>query len=193
EDRRRGFPRKLLVDNRPQQGVKGTLHRRGPHREWPHALDKPGKPLIGAREKLRRFIGIILQRHPGTLQQPRRGIIFRCLRNGKRTSQAEFGTCPQLYLSNGVRVDGPLTFAELKNRERRMNGQFGWLLILLGLVLVLVGAVWLLAPSIPWLGRLPGDIVIERRNTRIYFPIATSLLLSAIATLLLWLFRSWRG
>ncbi len=38
------------------------------------------------------------------------------------------------------------------------NAGFGWILVVLGLVLVGVGLVWVLAPSIPWLGRLPGDI-----------------------------------
>jgi ribose/xylose/arabinose/galactoside ABC-type transport system permease subunit len=62
------------------------------------------------------------------------------------------------------------------------------LLITLGLILVALGLLW------PWLskmglGRLPGDIVIERENGRFYFPITTSLLVSLILSLLLWLFR----
>jgi hypothetical protein len=61
-------------------------------------------------------------------------------------------------------------------------------LILAGLVLLLTGLLW------PWLsklglGRLPGDIVIERENTRIYFPIATSILISLVLSLIFWLFR----
>ena len=46
----------------------------------------------------------------------------------------------------------------------------GWLLIILGLVIATIGLVWLLAPSVPWFGRLPGDIVIERGQSRFYFP-----------------------
>ncbi|MBK5936381.1 hypothetical protein CCR81_06120 [Halorhodospira halophila] len=62
------------------------------------------------------------------------------------------------------------------------------LLIVLGILLVLVGLAW------PWidklgLGRLPGDIAIERDGFRFYFPITTMLLVSAVVTLLLWLFR----
>ena len=55
---------------------------------------------------------------------------------------------------------------------------FGWMLLVLGLVIAGVGLVWILAPSMPWLGRLPGDIRIERENFRFYFPLVTCLLLS---------------
>ena len=56
----------------------------------------------------------------------------------------------------------------------------GWMLIVLGTVLALVGLVWLLAPAIPGLGRLPGDIVIERDNFRFYFPLTTCIVLSVL-------------
>ena len=42
----------------------------------------------------------------------------------------------------------------------------GWTLVVIGVVIAGIGLVWLLTPSIPWLGRLPGDIVIERENSR---------------------------
>ena len=66
------------------------------------------------------------------------------------------------------------------------------LLIVLGLTLVLVGALW------PWLsklglGRLPGDIIWERGNTRVYFPIVTSLVLSVVLSVVFYLFSRWRG
>jgi hypothetical protein len=70
---------------------------------------------------------------------------------------------------------------------------FGWLLVIVGLVTAAVGLVWLLAPSVPWLGRLPGDIRIERENFRFYFPLATCLLLSVLLSAVLWLVRSLRG
>jgi hypothetical protein len=62
------------------------------------------------------------------------------------------------------------------------------LLIVIGIVLVAVGLLW------PWLqklglGRLPGDIVIERENARFYFPLTTSIIVSLILSLLFWLFR----
>jgi hypothetical protein len=59
-------------------------------------------------------------------------------------------------------------------------------LILFGLVLIVIGVLWpLLAKS--GLGRLPGDIVIERGNFRLYLPLATSLIISLILSGLLWL------
>ena len=62
------------------------------------------------------------------------------------------------------------------------------ILIGLGLALVAVGLLWPIFSKIG-LGRLPGDIAIEREGFRLYIPIATSLLISALITLLLWLFR----
>lgn len=70
---------------------------------------------------------------------------------------------------------------------------FGWVLLVLGLVIAGVGLVWIFVPSIPWLGRLPGDIRIETENTRFYFPLVTCLLLSAVLTLVPWLVRWLRG
>ncbi len=70
---------------------------------------------------------------------------------------------------------------------------FGWVLLVLGLVIARLGLVWLLAPSIPWLGRLPGDIRIERDNFRFYFPLVTCLLLSLLLSLVLWVIRLFRG
>lgn len=64
----------------------------------------------------------------------------------------------------------------------------GRLLLILGVVLVVLGGVLLLAGRVPFLGRLPGDIVIERRNFTFYFPLATSILLSILLTLLFSLF-----
>ena len=70
---------------------------------------------------------------------------------------------------------------------------FGWALLVLGLVIAGVGLVWILAPSIPRLGRLPGDIRIERENFRFYFPLVTCLLLSLVLSLVLWIIRLFRG
>ena len=65
----------------------------------------------------------------------------------------------------------------------------GWILIGIGLLIAGVGAVWLIAPSLPWLGKLPGDIAIEGKNFRFYFPIVTCLVLSLAITGVLWLLR----
>ena len=63
----------------------------------------------------------------------------------------------------------------------------GKLLVLFGLVIAAVGALLVLAGRIPWVGRLPGDIYIQRGNWTFYFPLATSLVLSVTLTLILWL------
>jgi hypothetical protein len=59
-------------------------------------------------------------------------------------------------------------------------------LIIFGSVLIAAGLLWPLLQKIG-LGRLPGDIVIERENFRFYFPIVTSLIISVILSLALWL------
>jgi hypothetical protein len=61
-------------------------------------------------------------------------------------------------------------------------------LIIFGIVLVAVGLLWPIIGRLG-LGRLPGDIVIEREGFRLYIPITTSLLISAVLTLGFWLFR----
>ena len=60
------------------------------------------------------------------------------------------------------------------------------LLITFGIVLVAVGILWPFVAKLG-LGRLPGDIVIGRENFRLYVPIVTSLLVSVVCTLILWL------
>ena len=61
----------------------------------------------------------------------------------------------------------------------------GKTLIVIGAVLVAAGALWL-AGSRLGLGHLPGDIVIERENFRLYFPLATCLLISVIVSAVFW-------
>lgn len=65
----------------------------------------------------------------------------------------------------------------------------GWVLLIIGIAMAVVGLVWLLVPSIPFLGRLPGDIAVERDNFRFYFPLTSCILLSAVVTALVWLVR----
>lgn len=64
-----------------------------------------------------------------------------------------------------------------------------WTLIVLGGLIVLIGLAWLISPSIPWLGHLPGDIAVERDNFRFYFPVATCILLSLALTGIIWIIR----
>jgi len=63
----------------------------------------------------------------------------------------------------------------------------GKVLIAFGLLIVLAGLVLLLVGRVPWIGRLPGDIHYQRGNFTFYFPLATSLLLSVILTLIFYL------
>jgi len=76
-------------------------------------------------------------------------------------------------------VDNPTYFGEMRQG--------------IGLVIAGIGLVVLLAPSLPWVGRLPGDICIERENFRFYFPVVTCLLLSLILSLLRWAAGRFRG
>lgn len=62
-------------------------------------------------------------------------------------------------------------------------------LMLLGLVLLVFGALLTLGGRIPWLGRLPGDFVIDRPGFTFYFPLGTSILLSVLLSLVLWFLR----
>ena len=61
-------------------------------------------------------------------------------------------------------------------------------LITIGLILVAAGLLW------PWIqksgfGRLPGDIIIERENFRLYFPLTTMIIISVVLSLIFWLLR----
>jgi hypothetical protein len=62
------------------------------------------------------------------------------------------------------------------------------MLILFGVVLALVGGLLLLVGKVPFLGHLPGDIVIRRQNWSFYFPLTTSIVISILLTLLFGLF-----
>jgi Protein of unknown function (DUF2905) len=69
-------------------------------------------------------------------------------------------------------------------------GSLGRMLLAVGALLALVGVLLILSERFPGLriGRLPGDIAVERDRWRFYFPLGTSVLLSVVLTLLLWLF-----
>jgi hypothetical protein len=61
-------------------------------------------------------------------------------------------------------------------------------LVVMGLVVALVGVVLVLVGRVPWLGRLPGDIYIQRGNWSFYFPLMTSVIVSVLLTVVFWLF-----
>jgi len=63
-------------------------------------------------------------------------------------------------------------------------------LIVIGLVITVIGVLFLLAGRIPWLGRLPGDILIKRENFTFYFPVTTCVIASLVLSVILYiLFR----
>jgi hypothetical protein len=62
-------------------------------------------------------------------------------------------------------------------------------LIVMGVVIAAVGVLLTFAGKIPWIGRLPGDIYVKRDNFTFYFPLATSILISLVLSLILWLLR----
>jgi len=67
---------------------------------------------------------------------------------------------------------------------------FGWGLVILGLIIAGIGLVWVFGPNFLRLGRLPGDIVIEGKNSRVYFPVVTCLLISVVLSLFWWIIRT---
>ncbi len=67
-------------------------------------------------------------------------------------------------------------------------GGFGKTLVLLGAVLMVLGVVFVLAPKIPFLGKLPGDIHLKGKNWSFSFPVVTCIVISIVLTLLLNLF-----
>lgn len=64
----------------------------------------------------------------------------------------------------------------------------GKALIVIGIVLVIVGIIVTFGPKIPYIGRLPGDILIKRENFILYFPLATSVIVSIILSVIFYFF-----
>ena len=72
--------------------------------------------------------------------------------------------------------------------------QFGKILITIGIIILIVGIILLFfGDKLSFLGRLPGDIRIEKENFRFYFPITTMILLSAVLSLILWIIHKIGG
>lgn len=69
----------------------------------------------------------------------------------------------------------------------------GKLLIIVGVVCILVGVFITYSPKVPFLGKLPGDIRIEKENFRLYFPLATSLLISILLSLIVYLYNRYKN
>ncbi len=60
----------------------------------------------------------------------------------------------------------------------------GKMLIFFGAVLILIGGAVLLAGKVPWIGKLPGDFFVQKKNFSFYFPLTTSIIISIILTLI---------
>ena len=67
--------------------------------------------------------------------------------------------------------------------------ELGRTLIILGIVILILGVLFTFGGRIPWLGNLPGDIHIQRGRFSFYFPIATCIVISAVISLVLYLFK----
>lgn len=67
--------------------------------------------------------------------------------------------------------------------------QLGKLMIYAGIFLLVMGVLFFFGDKIPFLGKLPGDIYIKKKNFTFYFPIVTSILLSLLISLIIYLFR----
>jgi len=64
---------------------------------------------------------------------------------------------------------------------------FGKILLVVGIVIALAGLAFMVGGKIPWLGRLPGDITLKGKNYTFYFPLATSIVVSIILSIILYL------
>jgi len=82
--------------------------------------------------------------------------------------------------SAGARGKMRVTIAGMSDLGKILVG-FGLLMVVLGGILLIAGT---LSGKVPWLGRLPGDIYIERGNWKFYFPLATCILVSIVLTLI---------
>ena len=68
-------------------------------------------------------------------------------------------------------------------------GDLGKVLVIVGIVIAGIGVLLLVGDKIPWIGRLPGDIMIKREKFTFYFPVVTCMIISIILTLVFSLFR----
>ena len=71
-------------------------------------------------------------------------------------------------------------------------GEMAKIIIVIGAVLVLIGFAMLFVQKVPFLGKLPGDILIKKENFTFYFPLTTSIVISVIVSLILYLVSKFR-
>ena len=70
-----------------------------------------------------------------------------------------------------------------------MAGDIGKIIIFIGLLLVVIGFIFVLGSKLSFIGKLPGDIAVERKNYSFYFPVTTCIIISIILSFILWLFN----
>ncbi len=63
----------------------------------------------------------------------------------------------------------------------------GKILITIGVLIIILGGLLLLIGKVPWIGKLPGDFVWRGKNVSFFFPLTTSILISIVLSLILWL------
>ena len=66
--------------------------------------------------------------------------------------------------------------------------EFGKILIFIGLLLAILGIIFVIGNKIPFIGKLPGDIAVERKNYSFYLPVTTCIIISIVISFVLWLF-----
>ena len=69
----------------------------------------------------------------------------------------------------------------------------GRALLCIGVIIAACGLLLMMTPKVPWLGRLPGDVVIERSGFHFYFPLTSCVLASIVISIVLWLIRRFRS
>ncbi len=70
-----------------------------------------------------------------------------------------------------------------------MASDIGKIIIYFGVLLVVIGFIFMLGSKLPFIGKLPGDIAVERKNYSFYFPVTTCIIISIILSFILWLFN----
>ncbi len=68
-----------------------------------------------------------------------------------------------------------------------MAGDIGKIIIFIGLLLVIIGFIFMLGSKLPFIGKLPGDRAFEKKNYSFYFPVTTCIIISIILSFILWL------
>ncbi|HKH63318.1 MAG TPA: DUF2905 domain-containing protein [Flavitalea sp.] len=83
-----------------------------------------------------------------------------------------------------------IAFLNHNNNREDMNQETGKYILLIGLGVVLIGAlIYFFHDKLHWIGRLPGDIRVEKENFRFYFPITTMIIISILVTIIIRLVR----